>query len=64
MSLVYSTKDGYRAETPEELAQREADILATEEQALLDQLLPTPAEIEQAELELKAIILLMEVGLI
>ena len=60
------TKDGIQEVdfTPEEIAQRELDRIAQEEQALLDSLIPTPEEIEQAEFELKTITLLMEVGLI
>lgn len=50
--------------TPGELAKRESDLLANEEQAQLDLLLPSQEEIDQAEFELKALNLLMEVGLI
>jgi hypothetical protein len=50
--------------TSEELVQREADRIEAEEQALLDLLIPSSEEIEQAEFELKALNLLMEVGLI
>lgn len=60
------TKDGMKELqfTPEELARREADRLAAEEKALLDSLIPTSEEIEQAEFELNCLNLLMEVGLI
>lgn len=64
MALVYSTADGYREQTQQELAQQETDRLVAEEQALLDLLVPTPEEIGKAEFELKCITLLMEVGLI
>lgn len=50
--------------TTEELAQRELELQLAEEQALLDSLLPSQQEIEQAEFELNTINLLMEVGLI
>jgi len=53
-----------RAFNNEEIAQREVERQQAEEQAQLDLLIPTPEEIEQAEFELKAITLLMEVGLI
>ena len=41
MALVYSTADGYREQTQQELAQQETDRLVAEEQALLDLLVPT-----------------------
>jgi hypothetical protein len=44
--------------------QREADIQADEEKSILESLLPAKDEQEQAEFDLKAINLLMEVGLI
>ncbi|MHB8075114.1 hypothetical protein [Desulfosporosinus fructosivorans] len=50
--------------TPEELSQQSAEQQLAEEQALLDSLIPSQIEIDQAEFELKAINLLMEVGLL
>ena len=48
--------------TEEELAQRETDRLAQEEQALLDSLTPSAEEVAQAEFEIRTITLLTEVG--
>jgi len=50
--------------TPEELSQQSAEQQLVEEKALLDSLIPTQTEIDQAEFELNAINLLMEVGLL
>ena len=67
MKLIIGCKSAakdYAPFTEDEIVQHEIDMLAAEERALLDQLIPTLDEIEQAEFELKTITLLMEVGLI
>ena len=50
--------------TPEEIAQRQLEQQAQEEQAQLDLLIPSQDEVAQADFELKTITLLQEVGLL
>lgn len=49
---------------PEEILQHELERQLAEQQALLDSLMPSQNEIDQAEFELRTLNLLMEVGLI
>ena len=50
--------------TPEELAQREMERLAQEEQALIDSLKPSVDDIQKAEFELNTINLLTDLGVL
>ena len=48
----------------EELLQHQLEQKLAEDQSILDSIFPSQQEIEQAEFELKTIILLQEVGLL
>lgn len=50
--------------TAEEIAQREAEIQASEEQKQIEEMAPTTEEQKQAEFEIRGINLLIEMGLL